>query len=134
MDLTEKKTPVPFTPSILVAEDDAETRRMICRTLEEVGFRVVEAATGKEAWEHVVERHFDLIILDVSLPERDGLELIQSVRAEAGNVKVLAVSGFMGGSFLRTIEKLGADATLKKPITEDDLLMEVCCVLATHLL
>ena len=131
--MTDKKRPVPFTPSILVAEDDAETRRMICRTLEEVGFRVVEAATGKEAWEHVLERHFDLIVLDVSLPERDGLELIQSVRAEAGDVKVLAVSGFMGGSFLRAVENLGADATLRKPLTEDDLLPEVCKLLAAVL-
>lgn len=78
----EKKTPAPFRPSILVAEDDAETRRMFRRTLEEVGYFVAEAATGREAWESVAERYFDLIILDVSMPELDGIELIRLVHSE----------------------------------------------------
>ena len=132
--MIEKKKPVPFTPSILVAEDDPTTRQIFSRTLEEVGYYVAEAATGREAWQSILERHFDLLIMDVSMPVLDGIELIQLAKAEAPHLRVLAVSGFVGGAFLHTVQKLGASSTLKKPVSEDVLLAEVFKLLGTVLI
>lgn len=128
----EKKTPAPYVPSILIAEDDPETRRMFRRTLEEVGYFVSEATNGREAWKAVVERYFDLLILDLSMPEQDGIELIRSIRAELPHVKILAVSGFLQGAFLHAAKSLGAMSALHKPVKEEVLLPEVCKVLAAH--
>jgi CheY-like chemotaxis protein len=130
----EKKKPVPFAPSILIAEDDPTTRRMFSRTLEEVGYYVAEAATGREAWESILDRHFDLLIMDVSMPVLDGIELIQLAKAEAPHLRVLAVSGFVGGAFLYTVQKLGASSTLRKPVSEDVLLAEVFKLMGTALI
>jgi len=130
--LTEKKTPSPYTPSILVADDDPHARCSFRRTLEEAGYLVVEAENGREAWKAVVDRFFDLVVLDISMPEEDGIELMCSIRAELPHVKVLAVSEFLGGAFLPAVKNLGANACLHKPVDDEVLLPEVCRVLAAH--
>ena len=119
-------------PSILVVDDDAETRVSFRRTLEDVGYLVSEAANGRDAWKFVVDRFFDLIVLDISMPEEDGIELIRSIRAELPHVKVLAVSEFLGGAFLPALKNLGANACLHKPVEDEVFLPEVCKVLAVH--
>jgi CheY-like chemotaxis protein len=132
VQLTEKRTPSPYTPSILVVDDDADTRVSFRRSLEEVGYFVSEATNGREAWKAVVDRFFDLVVLDISMPEEDGIELICSIRAELPHVKVLAVSEFLGGAFLRAVKNLGANACLHKPVEDEVFLPEVCKVLAAH--
>jgi len=119
-------------PTILVVDDDPDARRTFRRALEDVGYLVVEAADGREAWKAVVDRFFDLVILDLSMPEEDGIELICSIRTELPHVKVLAVSEFLGGAFLPAVKHLGAASCLHKPVMEDVLLPEVCKVLAAH--
>ncbi len=130
--VTKKKSSAPYVPSILVAEDDPETRRMLRRTLEEVGYFVFEAANGREAWKAVLERYFDLVILDLSMPEEDGIEVLRSIRSELARIKVVAVSGFLQGTFLRAARSLGAESALHKPVREEVLLPEVCRVLAAR--
>ena len=130
--MTEKKTPSPYTPSILVVDDDPNARCSFRRTLEEAGYLVVEAENGREAWKAVVDRFFDLVVLDISMPEQDGIEVICSIRAELPHVKVLAVSEFLGGAFLPAVKNLGAASCLHKPIEDEVFLPEVCRVLAAH--
>jgi CheY-like chemotaxis protein len=60
----------------------------------------------------------DLIILDLSMPDTDGIELIRSIRVELPHLRVIAVSGFLNGSFLGIGLKLGASGTLQKPVPE----------------
>ncbi len=105
---------------------------MFRRTLEEVGYLVVEAPGGREAWKAVADRFFDLIILDLSMPEEDGIELIRAIHAELPNVKIIAVSGFLHGTLLRAAKMLGAVSALHKPVMQEVLLPEVCKVLAAH--
>jgi CheY-like chemotaxis protein len=119
-------------PSILVVDDDPDARCSFRRTLEEAGYLVVEAANGREAWKAVVDRFFDLVVLDISMPEQDGIEVICSIRAELPHVKVLAVSEFLGGAFLQAVKHLGATACLHKPVEDEVFLPEVCKVLAVH--
>ena len=130
--MTEKKTPIPYVPSILVVDDDPDARCSFRRSLEEAGYLVVEAANGRAAWKAVVDRFFDLVVLDISMPEEDGIELICSIRSELPHVKVLAVSEFLGGAFLPAVKNLGANACLHKPVEDEVFLPEVCKVLATH--
>jgi two-component system, NarL family, invasion response regulator UvrY len=122
---------VPFSPSILVVDDDEEERRGFRRPLQELGYLVIEAATGREAENVVRERFFDLMILDLSMPDEDGIELIRAIRTELPRLQVLAVSGFMRGSFLHIAKKLGATSVLQKPVSEDMLIGEVSSLLAS---
>jgi CheY-like chemotaxis protein len=124
-----KKAPRPYAPTVLVADDDPDSRRALRRPLEELGYFVIEAATGRTAWEAARERFFDLIILDLSMPDTDGIELIRSIRAELPHLRVIAVSGFLSGSLLGIAQKLGASGALQKPVPEATLLTEVCRVL-----
>lgn len=122
---------MPFSPSILVVDDDEEERRGFRRPLQELGYLVIEAATGREAENVVRERFFDLMILDLSMPDEDGIELIRAIRTELPRLQVLAVSGFMRGSFLHIAKKLGATSVLQKPVSEDMLIGEVSSLLAS---
>jgi len=119
-------------PSILLVDDDDGARQLFRREIEETGYYVTEAKTGREAKNAVQERFFDLLILDLSMPDYDGIELMQFIRAEQPHLKVLAVSGFMRGSFLRIANNLGASSTLEKPVTGDALMAQVYRLLATH--
>ena len=130
--MSKRKIPVPYAPSILLVDDDEETRRGFRQPLQDLGYFVVEAATGREAENAVHERFFDVMILDLSMPDEDGIELIRLIRTELPHLKVLAVSGFMHGSFLHIAKKLGAASGLQKPVSEDTLVGEVCNLLGAH--
>jgi CheY-like chemotaxis protein len=130
--MAERKIPSPYTPSILVVDDEEETRWGFRRVLEDLGYYVVEAVNGRHALNAARERFFDLVVLDLSMPDEDGIELIRNLRMELPLLKVLVVSGFMSGSFLYIAKKLGASSTLQKPVPEDRLVVEVCQLLASH--
>ena len=103
--------------TILVVDDEPQVRTL-CRTiieLENPGYVVVEASSGKEALAVIKETPFDLIILDLSMPDMDGFDFLKAVRDEVPKLKIICISGFMGGTMLHTARLLGATATLGKP-------------------
>ncbi len=110
-------------------DDEEETRRNFRQALETLGYYVVEAINGRHAQDVIAGRFFDLVILDLSMPDEDGIELIRAIRSELNQVKVLAVSGFMQGSFLRMVKNLGATSTLQKPVSDNVLIGAVCGLL-----
>ena len=71
-------------PKRILVVDDASLVRLYYRTaLEAAGFEVTEALNGLEALEHLLGRHFDLVIVDVNMPQMDGLSLLQALRAKS---------------------------------------------------
>jgi two-component system, cell cycle sensor histidine kinase and response regulator CckA len=121
---------VPPPPGkVLVADDDEAVRRLFDRVLTAEGYEVALAADGREALEMLESGIFSLIITDLVMPGREGIETIRTIRDAGIAVKIVAVSGAFGGSFLRVAEMLGADAVLKKPVSPQDLLATVRRVL-----
>ncbi len=114
----------PSRPSaaILVVDDDASVRGLFEHVLSEAGYEVVVACDGCEALVKVRERGFNLLLTDLVMPEREGLELIMILRKERPDLKVMAVSGAFGGAFLEAAEALGASAVLLKPVSPGQLL------------
>ena len=103
---------------ILVIDDDEQLRRMLCLALGREGYVVVEAGDGNEGLHQLREAPVDLIITDLLMPEKEGLETIMDIRREFPDVKIIAMSG--GGqarnlNFLRVAERLGAQRTMSKP-------------------
>lgn len=106
---------------ILVVDDDVRIRELIVDTLSGEGYIVVEAAEGGEGIAKFRAHPFDLIITDLYMPEKEGLETIVELRREFPQLKILAISGARTEQ-LRIAKMLGADATLSKPFDLIDLI------------
>lgn len=119
----------PYVPSILVVDDDPEIRNLFRRILEDVGYLVTDAGNGREASKAASEWFFELMILDLSMPNEDGFEVIRAVRGHAPDLKILVVSDFMAGRMLPVAAKLGAHATMNKAEAPARLLIAVCGLL-----
>lgn len=113
-------------PSILIVDDEDQVRQLIRQTLEQAGYHVTEACDGKEALQQYRLAPADLIIMDILMPDQDGLETTATLRREFPNVKIIAITGGsdMIGilSFLDVAKMLGAHSTLQKPFEMKALL------------
>jgi PAS domain S-box-containing protein len=116
--------------TILVVDDEPGIRQLFEQLLVGEGYEVLSATNGAEALQIVRERHLDLVITDLVMPESEGIETIRAIRSEQPNLKVIATSGAFEGQFLRAAGLLGARATLLKPIGRDQLLSTVRRILS----
>ena len=111
---------------ILLIEDDADSRTTLRRVLERAGHTVFEAANGQEGIERYRTTPTELVITDILMPERKGLETIMALRREFPAVKIIAVSGGIGPlDFLHVAARLGAQRTFAKPFDYRELLAAV---------
>ncbi len=111
---------------ILVVEDDKEIRGLMTAMLESVGHDVVSAKNGAEGVEKYRDGKIDLVITDIMMPEKDGIETIRELKKYNQEVKIIAVTGYRGRfNRLPAAEFLGAQETLLKPFTKADLLTTI---------
>jgi DNA-binding NtrC family response regulator len=108
--------------TILVVDDEAGIRSLLRQILVEAGYRVLEAKDGREAQLQVEGSEVDLVITDLAMPDKDGIETIQALHRERPRLKMIAMSGQFSGPSLQAAEALGAQASLDKPIQRDELL------------
>lgn len=113
---------------ILVVDDEPQVRAMLSLFLRKSGFEVSEAKDGDEALRIVSSADIALIILDLIMPGKEGLETLTALRKNGSEPKVIAVSGgakTVSTDFLPIAQKLGADAVLKKPFRNETLLSTI---------
>lgn len=113
---------------ILLVDDDEHFRTMLRMTLERAGYEVLEADDGDTALERFHTEAPDLVITDIVMPRKEGLEFIMELRGEFPNARIIAVSG--GGranpySYLTMARGMGAEAVFVKPINREALLKKV---------
>jgi len=116
---------LPSVPRILIADDDADVRSVLARHLASAGYEVLEATDGRGCLDVLRTTPVDLVILDIYMPEVDGIAVIAQAHREFAHVRILAISG--GGSVprertLEIAQRLGATRTLTKPFNRDELL------------
>lgn len=107
--------------AVLLIEDEPEIRRFLRATLPQQKYRITEAATGREGLAQVSARNPDLILLDLSLPDADGLDLIRQIR-EWGSIPIIVLSAREQESIKATALDLGADDYVTKPFGLNELL------------
>ena len=117
---------------ILIIDDEDQARNMLSLALERAGHEVVSARDGNEGLQLYHTTLVDLIITDILMPEKEGLETIIELRREFPNVKIIAMSG--GGhkgnlNFLQIAKRLGAQRTLQKPFHLKEVIQLVTEVL-----
>jgi DNA-binding response OmpR family regulator len=111
-------------PLVLVADDDPDILSLVSLRLEKAGYEVVSANDGREAYDAVQERRPDAAILDVRMPEMDGLELIRSIRADeqSKNMLVIALSARVREANIAEGLEAGADEYMQKPFNGKQLI------------
>ena len=120
------------TTRILIIDDDASVRAVIKGALSDAGYEVLEAADGKEGLKSYQNSPTDLVITDLIMPGKEGIETLIELRREFPTVKVIAISGgnrYGTDSNLSMAGRLGARRTLTKPFKIPELLEAVRGVL-----
>jgi DNA-binding response OmpR family regulator len=110
---------------ILIIDDEFSIRSMLKKMLEQEGFDIIVASDGKEGMKLFEKDPADLVITDIIMPEKDGLEIIQALRKGYPDVPIIAMSG--GGrnppdGYLNMAKLFGAQATFEKPLKKEELL------------
>ncbi len=107
--------------TVLVADDDASIRSLLKQLLTDEGYAVQEAATGGEVVEQVKESSPDLVIMDVRMPELDGIEALQKVKASSPHTAVLIMTAFGTSNAAIKAMELGAFDYVTKPFELDKI-------------
>ncbi len=110
----------PAGPTILVVEDDSETRSALVRELAAGGYAVVEAPDGRTALERWAARRPDLVLLDLGLPDMDGLRVVAALRREAATPIVILSGRYEEREKVEALDR-GADDYVTKPFGVDEL-------------
>lgn len=113
-------SPIIIGPTVLVVEDDAETRSALVRELSTGGYSVVEAPDGRTALERWALRRPDVVLLDLGLPDMDGLRVVSAIRREAATPIVILSGRYEEREKVEALDR-GADDYVTKPFGVDEL-------------
>jgi len=115
------------TPLVLVVDDFQDNREMFAEFLQISGFRVAEAATGREALARAFELVPDVILMDLSLPELDGWEATRTLKGDprTRHIPIVALTGHALADHSREAKDAGCDAFLTKPCLPEVLIVEI---------
>ena len=114
--------------TVMVIEDDQEVREYLVKVLDRAGHTVRAASNGREGVSMLRDEAAEIVITDIIMPEKDGIETILDLRREHPGLKVIAISG--GGrstpeNYLHSARLLGADRAFRKPFKNEEILAAV---------
>jgi len=114
-------------PDFLVVDDHPVVRRGICQILEEVSgpVHITEASNAMEALKMIRSNHFHMVLLDINLPDRTGLDLLEDLRNAHPDVKILMVSMYPEEQYAIRALKAGASGYLTKESASNELLAAI---------
>jgi DNA-binding NtrC family response regulator len=109
-------------PRILVVDDDREFRRSLIKIFQKAGYQVNGASDSVQALASLRRRHYDLVILDLKLPGKSGLEALHEIKAQAPESKVIVVTAFGDSTTHREAMAMGVFDYLNKPVKRHKIL------------
>ncbi len=113
------------TPTILIVEDDAAMRKGLKDNLEIEGYQVIDVSTLREGRETAVRKHLDLILLDLMLPDGNGIELCRELRAQRDLLPIIMLTA-KGEETDKVLGlEIGADDYVVKPFSLRELLARI---------
>ena len=114
---------------ILVVDDDAIVIKSCKRILEAEGFEVSTVPSAEHALEAIKNYDFDLLLIDVKMPKRDGMYLMREVKKSRPEVPIIIMSGYPTPETIADVLNLGANLFIPKPFGPDELMKSVRQVL-----
>jgi CheY-like chemotaxis protein len=111
-------------PCALVVDDDSSVSLALNFLLGSIGWDAVQADHANQALEEMSKRHFDLILIDIKMPEIDGIELCRLIRGRTDRPAptIIVLSGYIAASTQAAALAAGATAVREKPIGRDELI------------
>ncbi len=105
---------------ILIIEDNEQVRGLLSKTLKREGYEVTEASDGKAGMKAFIENPVQLVVTDIFMPEKDGLEVIRELKRDFPGVNIIAMSGdgFQPEIYLYAACKLGVNRIFLKPVEQ----------------
>lgn len=121
--LTDESQTRRTVANILVVDDFEDSRYSLCRLLEMSGHRTVEAKNGREAVDAALQGRPDIILMDLSLPDFDGVEATEQIRAgePERRTPIVVLTAYDTSTFQERAHKAGCDAYVTKPVDFDEL-------------
>lgn len=107
---------MPKRPTVLVVDDDAGIRETMSDILTLEGYTVVTADGGREAVALCAKRHFQFGLLDIRMPEMNGVETLRQIKRVDPKVRVIMVTGYDVGALAMEAMDAGAEAVFRKPL------------------
>ena len=117
------------TPHILIVEDELVTRNTLKSIFEAEGYDVFEATDGAEMHQILSEYDINLVIMDITMPNMDGLEALKAIRGKDGNANVVMCSAMGQESMVMDAVRSGAKDFIVKPFKPDRVLKTVTSIL-----
>jgi two-component system response regulator AtoC len=112
-------------PNILLIEDDEILRITVADSLKKAGWPVTTAEDGQEGWDLIKKDNFDIVISDVKLPKKNGIEILKEIKLHHPNTEVIIITAFGKIEDAVDIIKLGAYDYITKPFHTDDLIFRI---------
>ena len=115
------------TNKILIADDDEMVVSLLEEVLQSAGYQTLKAVNGKQTLEMVEKEHPHLLLLDIGMPELDGMQACHEIRASSqnANLAIAMITGKAEASSIVEALESGADDYIAKPFENDDLLAKV---------
>jgi len=113
---------------LLVIDDDEQFRAFMSEALHKRAYEVLTASDGDEGLERIINDSPDLVITDIVMPGKEGVEVIMELRQREISIPIIAMSGGNLGnadSYLKMAKKLGANAVISKPFQLEDLILAI---------
>lgn len=111
--------------NILVAEDDASACRLMCEVLRQAGYQPFPAGDGAQALALMEHRHIDLAVVDLTMPQMDGLTFTRTVREGGSSLPILMVTARVAQVDKREGFRAGTDDYMVKPVDEEEMLWRI---------
>jgi DNA-binding NtrC family response regulator len=120
----------PARHRILIADDEDNYREILSLQLTNASYEVICVANGEDAVIHLGKKNIDLALLDIRMPKRDGLEVLEYIKDNCPKTKAIMLTGFADLQMAMSAKALGAIDFINKPFKVDDLLATVKEVLS----
>lgn len=116
--------------NILIVDDEVILRKILSRELKMVGYHVVEAGDGEEALRILNSQVFDLVVTDMKMPKKDGIEVLKAAKSLHKNIIVIMITAYSTVENAVHIMKIGADDYIVKPFNTKDFVQNIEQILA----
>jgi DNA-binding NtrC family response regulator len=115
----------PRKASILIVDDEKEILESLEELLKSEGYQTAVASTGEEGLKKRAQDPFDLVLLDISLPDLDGIDVLRSIKKDSPEIPVVMITAYDSSRLAFQASKEGAESYITKPWDNDKLLLEV---------
>jgi DNA-binding NtrC family response regulator len=119
----------PDEKTILVVDDEPAIRVLLANVFRPAGYHVLEAPDGRVAMAMLDAHPVDVLLIDLIMPEQEGMETIRAARKKHPQLKIIAMSGAFGIPYFRAAQLLGAHTAIQKPFVPEDVLAVIRRVL-----